>query len=211
MNETSDERGIGNAPRPDGASRWVGGAAVAAALASVCCLGPLVLAAVGLSAAGFAAFFEPLRPLFLLATAVLLGTAFYTAYFRKAACEVRDRARVRRTRAVLWLAALGVALLAFFPAYGGSLLRLGAAPAAVAGSGSGNVLRLQIDGMTCETCAAGIERSIARVPGVVSATVRYAEGDAIVTTDPDAPPSGEHLIEAVEEAGYRAQLARRSE
>ncbi len=210
MDKANDEGHLENAPHRDGAARWIGGAAIAAALASVCCLGPITLAAVGLSAAGFAAFFEPLRPLFLVATAALLGVAFYAAYFRNGACEIRDRARVRRTRVALWLATVTVALVAFFPAYGGTLLRLGSTRVPVAGSANGDTVRLDIDGMTCETCALGIEENLTEVPGVVSAKVRYADGEAVVTTNASTPPSVDRLVAAVEEAGYRARIAQRS-
>lgn len=196
---------------PEGTGRWVGGAALAAVLASVCCLGPLTLAAVGISAAGFATFFEPLRPVFLGATALLLAGAFYATYSRKAACEVEDRARVKRTRAALWLATGVVALVALFPAYGGSLLRLGSTSEAAAGSSKGATVRLHVEGMTCESCAVGLEQSLAGVPGVVSATVSYSEAEAIVTTDSDAPPSLELLVDAVEKAGYQGRVQQRSE
>jgi mercuric ion transport protein len=46
------------------------GAAIGSAL---CCLGPLVAVALGVSGAGLAATFEPLRPYFIGATALFLG------------------------------------------------------------------------------------------------------------------------------------------
>ena len=33
---------------------------------------------------------------------------------------------------------------------------------------------LQITGMTCASCAAAIERSVAKVPGVISSSVNFA-------------------------------------
>jgi len=50
------------------------GTAVGSAL---CCAGPLVAVALGVSGAGLASTFEPLRPYFLGATAALLGWGFY--------------------------------------------------------------------------------------------------------------------------------------
>jgi mercuric ion transport protein len=50
---------------------------VAAAVASaLCCAGPLVAVGLGLSGAGLAATFEPLRPYFVIGTVVALGTGF---------------------------------------------------------------------------------------------------------------------------------------
>ena len=52
-------------------------AGVAAAGASaLCCAGPLVAVALGLSGAGLAAMFEPLRPYFIAGTALALGFGF---------------------------------------------------------------------------------------------------------------------------------------
>ena len=50
---------------------------LAAAMAStLCCAGPLVAVALGVSGAGLASTFEPLRPWFVGATAFSLGTGF---------------------------------------------------------------------------------------------------------------------------------------
>lgn len=53
------------------------GAAIGSAL---CCAGPLVAVAIGLSGAGLASIFEPLRPYFLGAAALSLGWGFLTTY-----------------------------------------------------------------------------------------------------------------------------------
>ena len=65
------------------------GAIAAAVLASVCCLGPVVLAGLGLGAVAAAQSFAPYRPLFLALTAVFLGVGFYFAYRKPepATCE----------------------------------------------------------------------------------------------------------------------------
>lgn len=97
----------------------VGG--VTAALASaLCCAGPLVAVMLGLSGAGLASTFEPLRPFFLVSAAASLGGGF--AWLRREdrrACDpgqpcAEPRVR-RRMRMLLWLAT-GVALaLGSFP------------------------------------------------------------------------------------------------
>ncbi|PYQ47791.1 MAG: hypothetical protein DMF78_22810 [Acidobacteria bacterium] len=49
------------------------GSVIGGILASVCCIGPLVFALLGISGAAFAQRFEPLRPYLLVATYALLG------------------------------------------------------------------------------------------------------------------------------------------
>jgi mercuric ion transport protein len=97
--------------------------AVAAALgASACCLGPLLLTALGLGGAASAVALAAYRPYFLLLAAVLLAGAFYLAYRRPAtACAPGascDRSgAVRAGRVLLWVAAALVLLAATFPYY----------------------------------------------------------------------------------------------
>jgi Cu+-exporting ATPase len=63
---------------------------------------------------------------------------------------------------------------------------------------------LAISGMTCASCARRVERSLAKVPGVASASVNLATEKATVQYDP-ATTSVPDLVSAVERAGYGAQ------
>ena len=51
------------------------GGVVAAVVSTLCCAGPLVAVALGLSGAGLAATFEPLRPYFVAGTVLALACA----------------------------------------------------------------------------------------------------------------------------------------
>ena len=64
-------------------------------------------------------------------------------------------------------------------------------------------IELDIDGMTCASCAARVEKKLNKVDGV-TASVNYATEKARVLTD--TPIAVEHLIAAVEQAGYHASL-----
>ena len=62
---------------PVGKTLLAAGAGIAAAVGSVlCCAGPLVAVLLGLSGAGLATTFEPLRPYFVAGTVLSLGTGF---------------------------------------------------------------------------------------------------------------------------------------
>ncbi len=52
------------------------GGVAAAVVSTLCCAGPLVAVALGLSGAGLAATFEPLRPYFVAVTVLALGLGF---------------------------------------------------------------------------------------------------------------------------------------
>ncbi len=65
-------------------------------------------------------------------------------------------------------------------------------------------LELPIEGMTCASCAARIERKLNKLEGV-TASVNYATEKAAVEYDPAQVTTGA-LIEAVEQVGYSARL-----
>src|SRR4051812_46131809 len=65
-------------------------------------------------------------------------------------------------------------------------------------------LELAVDGMTCASCAARIERKLNKLDGV-SATVNYATEKATVEFDP-ALVTPSILLETVETVGYHAHL-----
>lgn len=106
---------------PTGKAALAAGGGVVAALASVlCCAGPLVAVALGLSGAGLAATFEPLRPWFLAGTGLLLGWGFWMLRREeRKACEpgkpCADPTVRRRMRTMLWLATLLALGLGSFP------------------------------------------------------------------------------------------------
>jgi Cu+-exporting ATPase len=62
-------------------------------------------------------------------------------------------------------------------------------------------VRFGVAGMTCAACVARVERSLAKKPGVRSASVNLATEKASVVYDPETVGVGE-LLDAVEDAGY---------
>lgn len=94
---------------------------VAAAVASaLCCAGPLVAVALGLSGAGLAATFEPLRPYFVGGTILALGFGFVVLRREeRKACEpgtlcASPIAR-RRMKWAVWIATAVAVPLVTFP------------------------------------------------------------------------------------------------
>jgi mercuric ion transport protein len=93
---------------------------VAAAVASaLCCAGPLVAVALGLSGAGLAATFEPLRPYFVAGTVLALGSGFVVLRREeKTTCEpgtlCASPVARRRMKRALWIATgIAIPLLTF--------------------------------------------------------------------------------------------------
>jgi len=73
-------------------------------------------------------------------------------------------------------------------------------------SGRLNEFSLDVEGMTCASCVARVEKALRKVEGVVEASVNLATENVHVHTA--ANVSAETLTKAIEAAGYSAQLHR---
>jgi cation-transporting ATPase V len=58
-----------------------------------------------------------------------------------------------------------------------------------------------VEGMTCGSCAARVEKALAAQPGVEEAAVNFATGRAVVVLDPEAGDP-DRLVDAVGRIGY---------
>lgn len=66
-------------------------------------------------------------------------------------------------------------------------------------------IELNITGMTCGHCQAGVAKALKTVPGVQDAQVDLKTGKAVVQGDVEP----QRLVQAVVEEGYGAQVASR--
>jgi copper chaperone CopZ len=193
-----------------------GGAVVAAGLASMCCILPLALGALGLSGVFISAFFEPLRPYLLGLAGVLLAAGFYLSFRAPRAGEVcapASKTASAASRPVLFVAAAATAALALFPsivglASGGSEALPSPSPSASSSIAS-SVIVLHVEGMTCEACTSGVRARLLDVPGVIDAAVSYRRKLAEVRVREERAPETASLVEAVEKAGFSAEVATR--
>ena len=77
--------------------------------ASICCVGPLVLLALGVSGAwiGSLTVLEPYRPAFIGLTLLFLGLAFYRLYLVRPACSLESACAnprsLRHQRLAFWI------------------------------------------------------------------------------------------------------------
>jgi copper chaperone CopZ len=225
-------QGSDRTPSPlKGARTATLGAVLTAALGSACCWLPLLLIALGFSAAGVGSFFEQYRLPFLCATFALLAVAWYLTYrpwgrrghlvgeMRAAeppstgsdCCaphpapiggQPSRRFTRRLNEVMLWAATLLVLLFALFPSWSGLVFGDGGGPGPADGPG----LVLEIHGMTCDGCAATVRKALRRVPGVARVAVDYPRALAVVTAEPGSVVRSEALLRALEEAGFHARV-----
>ena len=100
------------------------GAAILTALAaSICCIGPIAAAFLGLTSLAALVKYEPLRPLFTAMTFAFIGGSFYLAY-RKRPVETCEAGSIcakhnvpRLIRLLLWSVTAIVLVVLTFPAW----------------------------------------------------------------------------------------------
>ncbi len=205
-------RGQPQAGRDRAGALATGGSVLAAMLSSACCWFPLLLIAFGASAAGVAGFFEAYRPYFIAGAVGLLGLGFYMVYFRKQVCEPNSACTTpnRKLRVVnqgmLWAATVLVTAFVFFPNYVGFVFGSSSNGDTRVNEARLASMEFQIEGMTCEGCANILHGALTKLPLVKAAEVDFATKTAIVRYEPDRPVPTQRLIEAIQAAGYHANV-----
>lgn len=187
----------------------------AGVIASLCCIIPLILIIFGLASASFALKFVQYKPYFIiLSIAFLAGSLWY--FFKKQKCCLPEN-KLNKKRFIG--TAVGVHVLTFLfllyfllPNISPFLYDL-SSPGKTSASVTNNLsnlsqLTLKISGMTCSSCARGIEYSLENLPGVTKAEVNYYQGRGTITYNPDKISSQEILESEVfsNSSPYQAEI-----
>jgi mercuric ion transport protein len=192
------------------------GGITAAVIASLCCIGPVLVAFLGIG--GIAAFsvFEIYRPYLIGLTALLIASAFYLTYRRRevkcedGTCKVESASRFAKTG--VWIVTIIAGLAIAFPYFG-------FAPQTSVHSAdkksesfimadeidSASIVTLNISGMDCKACAAGVEGSLSRIKGVRKARVDFQSGKATIEYNSKAVKPT-MFVHRVSESGFTATI-----
>jgi mercuric ion transport protein len=187
------------------------GSVLASLATSICCIGPLLAIVFGLGTFT-AARLEILRPYLLGLTALLIMAGFYLTYRKRdQVCAKGMCAPSRRSKTLLWVIVAIVIAAAAFPYYSGAILQAQTRSSKASARNSADTneatATIAVSGMTCGSCAAQIQSTLAKTRGVKSADVSYEKGQAVVRYDPKAT-SVEAIRSAIEAMGYRADETR---
>jgi mercuric ion transport protein len=193
----------------------IGGAVLAAFAASSCCLGPLLLAALGVGGAGATAALAAYRPFLLVGTAVLLAAGFYFTYRKPRlaegdACGCEQPRANRAGRIGLWVAAGIVAVVAAAPPLLAGWARATAPQASSTTDVNAAKVTIEVQGIDCEACAAPMRKALAKVGGLHELTLDIPKQSITVTYEP-APGRLGAYVAAINELGYEAKVTDGSE
>jgi len=167
-----------------------GGGIVTALLASLCCITPVlaVLGGLGGIATTFT-FLEPLRPYLIGLTVIVLGYAFYKAYWPKketnieCACDTDEKPKFINSKKFLWIITAVSALLITFPYYSKALFPAGKENVVIVQSDNIVKAEIQIEGMTCTSCENSVDYVLKSEAGVIKESSSYKTGIAKVEFD----------------------------
>ncbi len=205
--------------------RSLGAAIGAAVAASICCVGPLVLIAVGASGAWMSSLtlLEPIKPLLTLATGGFLGYAMARVYAKAAEPEVcepgtlcADPRSDRLNKLALWGVTAFVAVLLMVPTFIGmadpaegdasGTATVEAVAASPAPQGTERVV-LDIENMTCAACPHNVRSALTSLDGVNVLDVTLDPPRAVVEYDA-ARVTVDDLTAATTNVGYPSSPAR---
>ncbi len=201
---------------PKDKSRWgILGGIIAAIGASICCIGPLVLLALGIGGAWVSnlAAFEAFRPYFIGITILFLGYAFYRVYRpSRAACEPGSACAHpttrKTTKMMLWIVTMIALGLIAFPYLAPGLANAGQQSTTAPVQTETAILK--VNNMTCSGCALTAQQSLASVDGVIDARVSFEDRQAVVKYDPRRVKP-QDLETATSNVGYPSEIIKREE
>lgn len=188
---------------------FAGGSILTAILASSCCIGPLILAAVGMSGLSFLGPIAKYRPIFIGITFALIGVSYYFTYGRKKTCCPGEATRRRWAQEVpLWvITAIAVGLVSF--TYTKEFLN-GQKGLSSLLDGDLQILTLKVEGITCAGCAETIKTAIFEVRGVKAVSVDPKSGEVKVGFKKDLSSIPiQEVLETLEKKGYNSLLTSR--
>lgn len=184
---------------------------LAAILASTCCLGPLVLVALGFSGAwiGNLTVLEPYRPLFIGAALVALFFAWKRIYRPVQACKPGEVCAIPQVRAT-YRSRLDFPMSFHFSINQEFIMKKLFASLALAAAvapvwAATQTVTLAVPGMTCATCPITIKKALSKVDGVSKTEVDFSTKLAVVTFD-DAKTNVQALSKATTDVGYPSEL-----
>jgi mercuric ion transport protein len=186
----------------------IGAALLAALAASSCCLGPVLLAALGLGGAGLFAGIAAYRPLMLAVTAVFLSVGFYLSYRRPKVVQADacgcDAPKARNLpRRFLWGATVITVLVAAAPPLLAKLSTQRSHSPSPTSAAATAVIK--VEGIDCEACAAPIRKALVAAGGFDDLTLDVPSKMLSVSYEP-APGRPAVYVKAIDDLGYEATL-----
>lgn len=157
-------------------------------IASLCCLIPLVLIIFGLASASITLRLVQYKPYFIGFSIIFLaGSLWYFFKKQKKPCYKPEKKLDKNwfivTAVGFHILTFAVLLYVLIPNVSPFLYNLSSRKTEVQNSPNLSQLNLKISGMTCPSCATGIESSLENLSGVARAEVSFYSGQGTISYD----------------------------
>ena len=177
---------------------------LSAILAATCCIGPLLLVAIGIGSG--AVFIGRYHWFFLIGGMAVLTWAWAKYLREKTVCDCEHKAMEGQRSAILPLL-ITTALVIGFAGLNISRYVFGTVPPAAENQLPNGLSRVvvSVDGLSCVACEIPVRHALRRIDGVKAIYVSAATKTATVDYEP-AKTNPEQLVAAINSTGYRASL-----
>jgi copper chaperone CopZ len=176
---------------------------LAAALGSICCVGPLLLIAVGFGTG--AAVIGRYHWFFVIGAFAVLTWAWVKHFCEKARCACEHRPMDGRRISLFTLLVASVIVLAFAGLSIRSYAFAGSPPATPIANANLQRAVIPVEGIWCVACEIPVRHALKRIDGVAAVQVSGAGKTATVDYDP-AKTNPAQLVAAINSTGYQAVL-----
>lgn len=180
---------------------------LSAIVASICCIGPLILITLGLGSLGLGAVISKYHGLFLTASILLILFSWIKYFNEKKSCNIK-KCQMENKKVTLIVLTISTTIVLFF--VGLNLYTYASRPFTIDPTISladMKTVSIPVEGMTCFTCEVSVSSALRRVDGVVNAKASAKKRVALINYDPDKTDV-RHLIKAINNTGYKASLPR---
>src|SRR6266404_1730769 len=177
---------------------------LAVILGSICCVGPLLLVAIGV---GSGAVFIGRYHWFFIIAAMAVVTWAWVKYLReKTACACEHKPVGGQRSAIVTLL-ITTTLVIGFAGLNISRYVFGSVPPPAESQLPNGLSRtvISVDGLSCVACEIPVRHALRRIEGVKAIYVSAATKTAAVEYEP-AKTNPEQLVAAINSTGYRASL-----
>jgi mercuric ion transport protein len=173
-------------------------------LGSTCCIGPLLLVAIGVGSG--AVFIGRYHWFFIIAATAVLAWGWANYLREKTVCEC-ERQKMRGQHSARLTLLITTALVISFAGLNIGRYVFGSLPPPATNRLSNGLSRIviSVEGLSCVACEIPVRHALRKVGGVKSVQVSAATKTATVEYEP-AKTNPEQLVAAINSTGYRASL-----
>ncbi len=174
-------------------------------ISSSCCIIPLILVLFGLVSIGSALSFVKYKPYFiLLGTIFLIGSLILYIRKDKACCTTNKKFLIGT--AVVTHILIFILLLYVIVPIVAPVVYTGDSTNEALITSTSHKLMLKINGMTCSSCAYGVQYQLQQLDGVIDADISFLDKTAEVIYNPDQISKEEIINSGVFERPYSAEI-----